>query len=116
MIRMLVILTAVWGFVTLPALCPAGILSDCCEDARSESPDQGCDCDTCAEVCGTLCVGPGARACDQLQSVFPHAQPADLHLPVDAEFPPLSVAGLATSHSDHDPNLPFPISDRPLLI
>lgn len=116
MIRVLVIFTGVWGFVVLPALCPAGILSDCCEDARSDSPDQECGCDACAAVCGTLCVGPEARACDQLQSESPHAQPVDLYLPADAESLPLYVTSLATGNLDHDLNLPFPISDRPLLI
>jgi hypothetical protein len=139
--RILTLLAAVWGLVGMPALCRAGVLVDCCapthhpEEAApgcpeacpkgcpGESPDQDADgtgssdqrdCSSCADICKSVSWAPKKTAgVDFANTVTPVvATTATL-----ATGPPSApYISLGVSHGWPYQDLPFPISDRPLLL
>ena len=139
--RILALLVAVWGLVGMPALCRAGVLVECCVPTHhaDEDPDgcpdecpNGCpdefpgkcpddtdspderDCSSCADICNSISLPTGRPGCEDaeitLVPVVPTTEaPASGLLSVPYASPDV------LSRWPHE-NLPFPISDRPLLI
>ncbi len=141
LMRSLACAIAVWGLVGMPALCRAGVLADCCEPTHhaedtshgcpdecpnncpDESPDKcpddtrssdGRDCSSCADICNSVCLTTGKLGSEGIEITFapvvPTAEALAGGLP--------SIPHVAPDVVDRWPreNLPFPISDRPLLL
>ena len=135
--RILALLTAVWGLVGMPALCRAGVLLDCCaptheaEETSQDCPDEcpkscpdeypddtkSCDerdCSSCADICNSVFLTSGKMGSEDAEITCVPAIPT----------PATLADGLPSARSaSHDAfnrwprkNLPFPISDRPLLL
>lgn len=138
MIRLIVVITAFWGLWGLPVLCQSGVLSACCEHMCASGGDEECDRDheeTCSdsenthsEKADSVCE---CAACDQMcgAQVTKPSPPPNVRL---AELNNVSAAGLAGSVANaagagslNDVpssartlwlKLPYPMSDRPLLL
>lgn len=106
MIRALLSLILVWGILGVPALCMAGELLHGCEcgDAISCAHEDECSDDPCSDELALR--GSGTGDVD------------DAPLPADFRLTPSAGASvpLRTAESSLLPNLPFPPSQRPLLI
>ncbi len=139
--RILGLLAAVWGLVGTPALCRAGVLGECCvptHHAEEEShgcPDEcpnGCpdefpdkcpddtgssddrDCSSCADICNSVSLTAGKADSENVELTLVPLVPMTAAL----------ASGLATVryawpdafNGRLGENLPFPVSDRPLLL
>lgn len=116
MVRTLAFLVALWGLVALPALCEGGLFSDCCENAcpNGTDPGQPCECPPCVEVCNASAVLPKQPA--GLNPAIQVAQPAVTIAAAASECAPASDAWSGAFNRTPDDNLPYPVSDRPLLL
>ena len=139
--RILALLATIWGLVGMPALCRAGVLVDCCvlthhagEESRGcpdecpsgcpdESPDK-CpddtessderDCSSCADICNSVCLPTGKQGSADMEITL---------APVVATTGALAGGLPSVRYASPDAftqrpreNLPFPTSDRPLLL
>lgn len=113
--RILLLLTAVWGLWASPVLCESGLLKACCEQSSSEDCETDCECDGCVELCNARVTKPSSG------SELPDLSAAHLV----ATLPPFASAyadGQWSGFLDRaatglwNTNLPFPVSDRPLLV
>jgi len=139
--RFVALLVTHWALIAVPALCRAGLLVDCCAavdtqkrdsaacpsgcpnrcstDEPSPSPvdqqrPEGRDCSACAEACNSVAVvADRTGGADLPTDLMPTAW-ADL-VRDDGPAPALHVRARVPDHQTRIA-LPFPISDRPLLL
>jgi hypothetical protein len=141
LMRILALLVAVWVLVAMPALCRGGVLVACCAPTHdAEETSQGCpdgcpnscpdesadecpddtrssderDCSSCADICHSVSLTPGKPGSKAVEITFVPAVPATEALAGGL----LSVRYAWPDAFDRRPreNLPFPASDRPLLL
>ena len=104
------VLLTIWALVAMPALCASGVLEHACEcDEASCCEDEASH---CSDPCDMLVAGPGGRGDDDgvpslvADGTFLSGNAGDLPLESRACVP----------HVPPPQNLPYPPSDRPLLI
>lgn len=139
--RIVTLLAAIWALVGAPSLCRAGVLVECCLPAHhADEESRGCpddcpngcpdespeetpadtgtsnerDCSSCADVCKSMFLAPEKMAGEDLENA-----PA----PVVATTAALTDGFPSTPDASPDEckrwpreKLPYPTSDRPLLI
>ncbi|MCH8147785.1 MAG: hypothetical protein IH987_07300 [Planctomycetes bacterium] len=139
--RIVTVLVATWSLVGAPLLCTVGVLVECCRPAhRADEESNGCpddcphrcpdespedtpgdtdtsnerDCSSCADVCSSMSLPPEKMAGGELQNT-----------PAPAVATTAALADVLPSSLDALPGeckrmprqkLPYPTSDRPLLI
>ncbi len=139
--RILVLLVAVWGLVGMPAFCRAGVLVECCVLMhRAEEESHGCPdecpndcpgelpnkcpgdtgssdergCSSCADICRSVFLPTGKPGCGDAETTLAPVVPTTEAL--TSELPLLRYASRDVFYQWPHENLPFPTSDRPLLI
>ena len=120
--RIVLLITAVWGLWVMPVLCEGGIWTecgaqtcpvnqddDCDEQGCPDERDSDCDCPHCVELCNARVTKPTANA--ELPGVS-DGNPAAILPPLNDQFAlsDRSSVRLCCVH------LPYPSSDRPLLL
>ena len=136
--RILALVAVVWSFVGMPMLCRAGVLVECCDSgvpARGKShdtpvqrpckcPNEKCpentgpseprDCDSCTESCNG--VSPHSKHTDDDDlAITLVAAPAATQALADERLPHRYRSHDASAEQLLE-HLPYPVSDRPLLI
>lgn len=113
--RILLLLTAVWGLLASPVLCESGLLTVCCEQSRTEDCETECECQSCVELCNARVTKPSSGS-----ELFDFSA---THLV--ATQPPFASANADSYWSEFLDSFPFgfwklsltfPVSDRPLLV
>ena len=139
--RILALLAAVWGLVGVPALCRAGVLVECCapthpaDKDRHGCPDEcpnGChdelpdkcpgdtgssderDCSSCADICNSVTLPTGKLGGEDVEITLAPVVPTTEAL--GSSLPSVRYASPDVFNRWPHENLPFPTSDRPLLI
>lgn len=125
MMRVALLLTAVWGFWVMPVLCESGMWTECCAQTCPESQDDDCgerscpepapdcDCTSCVELCNARVTKPTAGV--EIPAVA--ANPlAILSLPGDERTGDPLASSARSRMRCCCTHLPYPPSDRPLLL
>ena len=114
MTRSFMLITAVWGLWAMPVLCASGMLDECCEHRCSEEEHDDCDCSECVGLCNARVTKPDTDSGASGVNIVLHATRAtsrdSIGLVISSNYD--AMAWL------HPPRitLPFPPSDRPLLL
>ena len=135
--KIVTLLAAIWALVGAPSLCRAGVLVECCLPAHhadeeshgcpddcpngcpDESPDETPadtgtsnerDCSSCADVCKSMSLAPEKMAGEDFESTPAPVVAATDGCPSSVDASPGECKRWLRER------LPFPTSDRPLLI
>ncbi len=115
MMRVVLLIVGVWGLWVMPVLCDGGLVAECCEEAGSETHDAGCECPGCVQLCDAQVTKPAEA--DKVTGGSAKSVVAVLISTSDE-----SVCGGRLVVPDllrvslNRVRLPFPPSDRPLLL
>ncbi|MCH8243335.1 MAG: hypothetical protein IH897_12110 [Planctomycetes bacterium] len=135
--RIVTLLGAIWALVGAPSLCRAGVLVECCLPAhRADEESHGCpngcpdkspektpadtdtsnerDCSTCADVCKSMSLAPEKMAGQDLANSAGPVVATTAAL-TDGRPSSLDVWPDECKRWPRE-KLPYPTSDRPLLI
>ncbi len=128
MMRFVLLITAVWGLWAMPVLCEGGIWTACCvqtcpenqdddcgEQGCPDERDSDCDCPSCVELCNAQVTKPTGGA--EVPGVSASNSAAILP-PLNAGDAPGDQLALNDRSSVRlrCVHLPYPSSDRPLLL
>lgn len=128
MMRLVLLTTAVWGLWAMPVLCEGGIWTACCMQACPENQDDACDgqgcpderdsdcdCPSCVELCNAHVTKPIGSA--QVLG-FSAGNLAAVLSPLNDGHASGDQFGLTNRSSVRlcCVRLPYPSSDRPLLL
>lgn len=114
MTRSFMLITAVWGLWAMPVLCASGMLDECCEHRCADEEHDECECSECVGLCNARVTKPNADpSTSEVESVFQATLSSGTHS-IELVTTPNYYARAWL----HPPRitLPFPPSDRPLLL
>ncbi len=143
--RTLSLVAVAWSFVGMPVLCRAGILVECCTSGvpaheKSLGAQDGCpskcpnkcpdnnrekcpddpesseprDCDSCAETCNV--VSPHSKQADRDHFAVTLVAASAAAQALAEQCPPHPYCSRDMSAEQFHEHMPYPVSDRPLLI
>ena len=126
--RIVLLITAVWGLSVMPVLCESGVSTKCCGQSAPASQasdcheedcptqrDSDCDCPGCVELCNAQVTKPSSST---EAPEFWASGPAAMLPPVSDQYDSgrsLMMSAPSITWQLRF-NLPYPASDRPLLI
>ncbi len=115
MMRIALLITAAWGLWAMPVLCESGMLEDCCGQTCPDGEDSGCECPGCVELCNAHATKPdgASEACVTKAGMLLAVLPAHADTTVSSDQITFDEPAWLLSLRA---NLPYPESDRPLLL
>ena len=139
--RVLALLAAIWGLGGVSVLCRAGVLVECCVPTQhAEETSHGCpdecpnscpdespdkcpddtrssderDCSSCADICNSVSLTTGKLGSEDVEITLAPVVPTTEAL--SCGLPSVRYASPDGFNRRPRENLPFPTSDRPLLL